>query len=72
MKYPTEEELRTLSPSDRLRLLEDVWATFVSEPESLPLSEEHRREVEQRLESWRRDPTLGEDWTEVRRRITKE
>ena len=70
MKYPSRSELEGLSASDRLRLLEDVWETFVRDPDSLPLSDEHRREIE-RLEAFKRDPSAGSSWEEVRARIKK-
>ena len=70
MRYPTEEELRELSLSDRLRLLGDVWETFVSDPESLPLSDEHRKEIDRRLDAYERDPNRSADWLDARRRIT--
>ena len=71
MKYPSQSELEELSASDRLQLLEDVWETFVRDPASLPLSDEHRREIERRLEAFRRDPSAGSSWEEVRARIKK-
>jgi putative addiction module component (TIGR02574 family) len=70
MQYPTQDDLRELSQSDRLKLLEDVWATFVSEPDSLPLSDEHRQEIDRRLDAIEREPNRGAAWPDVRRRIT--
>ena len=70
MKYPTQEELLELSRSERLRLIEDVWETFVSEPQSLPLNEDHRQELDRRIEAWERDPEGGQAWPVVRKRIT--
>jgi putative addiction module component (TIGR02574 family) len=71
MRSPTRDELRTLSSSDRLKLLEDVWDTFVREPDSLTLTEEHRQEIERRLEAWRRDPNSGSSWPDARRRLSE-
>jgi putative addiction module component (TIGR02574 family) len=71
MKYPTQSELEELSANDRLQLLEDVWGTFVRVPDSLPLSDEHGRVIERRLEAFNRDPSAGAGWEEVRRRIKK-
>jgi len=50
MRYPTREELGELSPDDRLKFLEDVWDAFVSNPSSLPLSDDHQQEIDRRLE----------------------
>jgi putative addiction module component (TIGR02574 family) len=70
MQYPTPTELRELSPADRMRLLEDVWDTFVNAPDSLPISEYHEEIVDSRLEAWRRDPGRSTSWEVVQRRIT--
>jgi putative addiction module component (TIGR02574 family) len=71
MRYPSLAELRELSATDRLRLTEDVWATFIKTPESLPFTEEHRRIVDSRFKEWQNNPDAGSSWEEVRRRITK-
>jgi putative addiction module component, TIGR02574 family len=72
MKYPTPSELQELSASDRLQLLEDVWETLVRAPDSLPLSDEHRRVIERRLEAFDSDPSAGASWEEVKRRVKKQ
>jgi putative addiction module component (TIGR02574 family) len=71
MQHPTRGELCELSPVERLRLIEDVWETFVSVPESLPLSEEDEQVIDARLEAWRSNPNAGSSWEEVRRRIVR-
>jgi len=70
MRYPTVEELRELSLKERLRLIGDVWETFVGDPESLPLNDEYRQEIDRRLDSYDHDPNRGRDWPDARRRIT--
>ena len=69
MEYPTAGQLRELSPGERLKLIEDVWDTFVGDPESLPLSESHAQTIDARLDGWEREPGAGAPWEEVRRRI---
>ena len=70
MKYPSQQELLELTGDERLKLLEDVWDTFVNDPDALPLSEGHAEELDRRLEALRRDPGATLDWAQVRRRIT--
>jgi putative addiction module component (TIGR02574 family) len=50
MKPPTTAELRELTAEQRLELLEAVWDTLAADPDSLPLSTEHRRELDRRLD----------------------
>jgi putative addiction module component (TIGR02574 family) len=59
--------LRELSTDEQLDLLEAVWDTLAADPESLPLSNEHRRELDRRLEELERSPEAGIPWSELRR-----
>src|SRR5438477_1311460 len=72
MKYPTRDELLELSPEDRLRLIEDVWDTLGEDPNLFPVSEEHNRTLDQRIEAYEHAPLAGSSWSEVRARIQKE
>jgi putative addiction module component (TIGR02574 family) len=69
MNYPTLDELRELSVEDRLRLLDDLWSTF-DDPNSLAVSEEHRRELDRRLQALESTPETGELWSDVQREIS--
>ena len=71
MKYPTTTELLQLSAGDRLRLLEDVWDTFTHDANTLPVSVEHRLELDRRLEELERTPDASEPWPVLRERITR-
>ena len=69
MRYPSVAELLELSQEDRLQLLEDVWETLRSDPARLPITDEHRRELQRRLEAWERQPEAGVAWNELRDRL---
>ena len=68
MNYPTREEIRKLTPDQRLQLLEDVWETFKSEPESLELSEGHRDLIQKRLQLLEKHPAMV-SWDDVLHRL---
>ncbi len=55
--------------AERLQLVEEIWDTIAAAPEALPLSEEDKRLIEERLEARRRDPQAGSSWEEVYARI---
>lgn len=65
MHYPTRTEIEELSPEERLRLIEDVWETFQTSPDSLEISEEHRTVLDQRLSELERNPDKTVSWDEV-------
>ena len=55
--------------AERLQLVEEIWDTIAAAPDALPLSEEDKRLIEERLEARRRDPQAGSSWEEVYARI---
>ena len=69
MSYPTQEELRQLSPEERMRLIDDLWGMFLSEPDLLPLEKSDQDLLEQRMAEYERDPQGGSSWAAVRQRI---
>ena len=62
-------ELRTLSPSDKLALVTELWDDLASNPEDIQITPEQIAEVERRLEEYRNNPDLGTTWEEVKARI---
>jgi putative addiction module component (TIGR02574 family) len=62
-------ELRTLSPSDKLALVTELWDDLASNPEDIPITPEQIAEVDRRLEEYRKNPDLGSTWEEVKTRI---
>jgi putative addiction module component (TIGR02574 family) len=64
-------DVLALSPSERLRLVEEIWDSIASVPESIDLTEEQRQELDSRLEAYRVDPQAGDPWDVVKARILK-
>ena len=62
-------ELRTLSPSDKLALVTELWDDLASNPEDIPITPEQIAEVDRRLEEYRKNLDLGSTWEEVKARI---
>ena len=58
-----------LSISERIQLVEDIWDSIASVPESVPLTPAQRAELDRRLKDYRLHPTEGSPWEEVRSRI---
>ena len=49
-------EILKLPAEERMRLAEIIWASFASEPNSVPLSDAHRAVIEERLAEHERNP----------------
>jgi len=66
----TNEALR-LPPEERLRLIEDVWESFVSDPASLPVSAQQMEELDRRKKHYSANPDSLIDWEEMKSRLRK-
>jgi putative addiction module component (TIGR02574 family) len=64
-------ELLDLSPAERILLVEEIWDSIAATPESVPLTDAQRGELDARLAAQERDPRGGADWPTVKDRITK-
>ncbi len=62
-------ELASLSPEDKLTVLEQLWDSLSLTPEALPLPDEQRLELDRRLEALGADENAGSPWTEVESRL---
>jgi putative addiction module component (TIGR02574 family) len=59
-----------LSASERLQLVEEIWDSIASVPESVEVTEAQRQELDRRLQAFRADPAAGDPWEVVKARIT--
>jgi len=60
------DEIRKLSVSERIQLVEDIWDTIVASQEQVPLTARHRQELDRRLDEYSKDPAAGKTWDAVR------
>jgi len=64
-------DYRKLSIAERLQLVEDIWDSIAAEADlaTLPLSEEEKALLDERLADLEANPEAGASWPEVRARI---
>ncbi len=60
---------RALPVSDRLRAVEAIWESIVEAPESLPVPQSQRDELDRRLKLHQENPEAASPWEEVRSRL---
>ena len=58
-----------LSPSEKLQLVEDLWDDLASAPESVPVHQWQRDELDRRAANLRERPAPLLSWEEVKERI---
>jgi putative addiction module component (TIGR02574 family) len=73
MTSPLLDQAQSLSVLERIELVEAIWDSIPASAslETLPLSEEHRVELDRRLIDLEADPDAGRSWPEVRARIER-
>ncbi len=67
-KIPLSEILK-LTVAERLQLIESIWDSIAAEPDSIPLTDEVREELDRRIADAEADPGAGRSWAEVKARL---
>ena len=62
-------DIASLTPPERLRLLEELWDSFASEPEGVPLTPAPRAELDRRLDDLDAEGPVVIPWDDVLSRI---
>jgi len=65
--------LRNIPIEERIRLVEDIWDSIATEQAALPLTDEQKEELDQRLNTYESDGLKGrlasEAIAEIRKRL---
>jgi len=69
MKKISATDTLALSIPERIQLVEDIWDTIAAEAESIELTEEEKRTIDERLAAYHQNSQLGSPWEEVLERI---
>ena len=62
----------SLTPAERIRLVQDIWDSIAAEPENVEVPEEHLRLIDERLREHGRDPSNVLTWPQVKRKLRRE
>ena len=62
-------DIEKLAPEERLQLIEDLWESLRSQPETVRLTSAQRAELDRRLDEFDRGEAQVISWDEVKRRI---
>ena len=64
-------DIQTLSPAQRLELIELLWDSLVSTPEAIPFTDAQRAELDRRLDELDREGPTGIPAEEVLGRLDR-
>lgn len=70
MKKITATDSLVLSIPERIQLVEDIWDTIAAKADSVELTKEEKRIVDDRLEAYQSNPDVGSPWEDVFKRTT--
>jgi putative addiction module component (TIGR02574 family) len=62
-------DIASLTPEERLGLLEELWDSLAATPGAIPLSAAQLEELDRRLDDLEREGPVGIPWDEVLDRI---
>ena len=62
-------DIATLTPDERLELIERLWDSLLSTPDAVPFPDAHREELDRRLDELDRDGPTGAPAEEVLSRL---
>lgn len=66
MESNIREQIKKLSVSERILLVEEIWDSVAEENQSFELTQWQKEELEQRSKSFKTNPKLGRSWEEIR------
>ncbi len=69
MKKISATDTLDLSIPERIQLVEDIWDTIAAEAQSIELTEDEKRLIDERLEAYHKNPDLGSPWEDIYKRI---
>ncbi len=71
MNMIAKGDILSLSVSERIQLVQDIWDTIAEVPESVALTDEQKAELDRRLDAYHKDPNAGSPWSIIQERIRK-
>jgi putative addiction module component (TIGR02574 family) len=63
------EDIKKLSVAERILIVEDIWDSIFSSEEDFPITDEQKKELDSRLDAYKKNPNEGKSWKEVKDNI---
>jgi len=61
--------IRDMSIAERILLVEEIWDSIAANPETVPLTDSQKTELDKRLRSYYEAPDAGAPWEKVKDKI---
>lgn len=66
MSSELAEQIKKLSVSERILLVEEIWDGIAADNEAFELTQEQKDELDRRSEWFRQNPGEGRTWEEIK------
>ncbi len=66
MESSIREQIKKLSVSERIILVEEIWDGITEENIQIELSSKQKQEIERHSKELKANPELGKSWDEIR------
>jgi len=63
------KEFNNLSLSEKILLMEDIWESIISSKENLPISNEQKKELDERLSLYNKNQENVKSWSEIKNKF---
>jgi putative addiction module component (TIGR02574 family) len=64
-------DILQLTIAERIQLAEDIWDSVAAFPESVPLTEAQKEELDRRLQAYTQNPNEGIAWDDLKDKLRK-
>lgn len=65
----TPSEIKKLSVSERILIVQEIWDSIAAEQKSLEVTEAQRDELDRRIAAHEASPNEGRSWEEIKHRL---
>ena len=65
------KDVLSLTVTNRLQLIEEIWDTLAATPEAIPVTDAQRKELARWRRAHARNPSAAKSWDEVRAKLER-
>lgn len=62
-------DILQMSVAERIQLVEDIWDSIAASPESVPVTDAQKEELDRRLQAYAENPGEGVAWDELKEKV---
>jgi putative addiction module component (TIGR02574 family) len=64
-------DILQMSVAERIQLVEDIWDSLAAPPESIPVTDAQKEELDRRLQAYAENPVERISWDKLKEKVRK-